>query len=386
MFNKIYNKNMVINAVAHSVNDVFTYIIVLLMPLLKSEFGLSYTQAGLILTIHIGIRSVFTYLSGHLGDKYDKRIIISVGFLISAIFLASMVFIQELLWINLSLIFLAIGSSTFHPLGTALIGEEVRQEKRSLQIGLFEASGVAGIVLASFTFGFLVQHLGWRVATLLVALPGFPLAIIYLKTRTKLSKRNGKAERIIDSKYILFFLLARGVRAFGIGTIGSFLTIYITDHLGVAEEVSSWFISILFFGVIVGHLFSGWVGDRYNPLNFVILSTTTIMFLIIGITLTNSILFVIIQIACFGFIDGIFFTPQNNWLTAVSTVTNRGRIMGAAYLIDGISVTISPLIFGWLADHFGLVESFRWAVVPVFLSIFIYLAVYRKDMKTAVSL
>jgi len=172
-----------LNALGHAYNDVYLFIIPLLLPLFREEFQINYVQAGLILTIHVALRSIFTLVFGYFGDKYEKKVIIASGFICSSIFLGSLIWINNIHTIVTFLFLLAIGVSTFHPLATATVRENSKPNQRGRNLSLFSAAGVAGIIVASLLFGVLVQIWGWKITCLLLSLPGYFLAYAYLKSK-----------------------------------------------------------------------------------------------------------------------------------------------------------------------------------------------------------
>ena len=87
---------LILNAIGHSYNDIYFFIIPLLLPLFREQFQINYVQSGLILSIHIAIRSVFSLLFGHFGDQYDKRKIIAAGFILSSILLGGLVWANRI--------------------------------------------------------------------------------------------------------------------------------------------------------------------------------------------------------------------------------------------------------------------------------------------------
>ncbi|MFW5992474.1 MAG: MFS transporter, partial [Halanaerobiaceae bacterium] len=155
-------ESLSIHSFGHAYNDIYFFIIPLLLPFLRAEFNLSYTQAGFILTLHVGLRSLFSYVSGHLGDCHDKRIIIAAGFFIASFSLAALMWTNSIYGIIACFLLMAVGVAAFHPLATALVGEAAHSKYRAFHIGLFETAGAMGIMVATFTFGFLVEGWGWR--------------------------------------------------------------------------------------------------------------------------------------------------------------------------------------------------------------------------------
>jgi len=71
-------------SIGHGYNDIFWLFLPLILPLLKKEFELTYTQSGLLLTFYTFIIAIFSFITGHLGDKYGKEKIISLGFFLTS--------------------------------------------------------------------------------------------------------------------------------------------------------------------------------------------------------------------------------------------------------------------------------------------------------------
>ncbi len=82
-----------LNAWGHAHNDIYFFIIPFLLPLFREEFGINYVQPGLILTIYLVLRSIFSLIFGYFGDQYDKRVIIASGFICSSVFLGGLIWI-----------------------------------------------------------------------------------------------------------------------------------------------------------------------------------------------------------------------------------------------------------------------------------------------------
>jgi len=383
---KHFKKDFILHYLGHAYNDIYFLILPLLIPFIRNEFGLNYFQSGLILTTHIGMRSLFSYICGHLGDKYDKRTIISAGFIFSSVFMASLMLANTYYTVMISLMIMAVGVAAFHPLATALVGEEAEAKFRALQIGVFESIGAGGIILGTITFGFFVDSWGWRHTCLVLAVPGLLLAFAYLKMRKEEIDYNIEAEIEVDNIHILTFLAGRGIRALGIGAIMSFLPTFGADYLGYGGGDTSWLMALFFAGCIIGNLSGGLFSDKKTPLLIISLSTILTILTMLGITYLHMTGLVLIFVIMLGASHGGFFTPQNSWLTTVSTQSSRGKVLGAAFLIDGVSVTAAPTLFGWIADHIGLLGSFRWTLLPIFISFFFFSKLYYLEIKNELTL
>jgi len=186
---------------------MFILILPLLLPFLRSELNLDYFYSGLIISIHVGVRSFFSYISGYLGDKYNKRLIVSFGFIFSSIFLIFLALSQTYITVIFTSAIMAVGVATFHPLVTTLVGEQTNFENRTLQIGIFESIGAIGIIITSLFLSAFVSKLGWRKVCFILAIPGFIFAIKYLKISKDKIKNRIKETIFVHKINILYFLL-----------------------------------------------------------------------------------------------------------------------------------------------------------------------------------
>lgn len=374
---KHFKNSLGIHNVGHAYTDVFFILIPILLPLLKTEFNLSYVQSGLLISVHVGARSLFAYISGHFGDKYDKRVIISAGFVFSSIFVILLSQANNIYSITGFFLLLGIAVSTFHPLATALVGGEAVCEHNAFYLGVFESTGSLGIIFSTLTFGLLVDSWGWRNLLLILSVPGFILAWYYLRSARENTQKNIPAEYEVSKNNIILFIIARGVRSIGIGAIFSFLAVFATDHIGFSPGTSSWLVSVLFLGCIVGSLGGGWYSDLKSPILIILISMYSIIAVIFSMTFIDLRILFFLLVFFFGVSQGGFFTSQNSWLTKVSTSETRGSIMGFAFFIDGVSVTIAPAIYGWLADSTSLIISYRLTLLPVIISFLLYFILKR---------
>ncbi|TFB08425.1 MFS transporter [Candidatus Atribacteria bacterium MT.SAG.1] len=370
-----------LNALGHSYNDMYFFIIPFLLPLFREEFGINYVQSGLILTIHVALRSIFSLVFGYFGDKYEKKVIIASGFICSSIFLGSLIWINNINTIVTFLFLLAIAVSTFHPLATAMVRENSKKHQRGRYLSLFSAAGTAGIIVSSLLFGFLVQTWGWKMTCLLLSLPGYFLCYAYIKSKKDKKNLKVKAEKKIKREHINLFFISMGIRSLGLWAILSFLPLYATDYLGLKPEISAWIVSIIFIGMFVGSLISSRIIDKNNPLILVLSATIISTFLILGITFIAQPIPIVLLIGILGIVEGIFFPSQSTWLTFICPVNRQSKIFGISLFVEGLSATIAPILYGWIADKFSLIWAYRLAAIPLFISFILFLTLHFLESK-----
>lgn len=372
-----------INALGHAHNDAFHYIVPLLLPFFQIEFSFNYFQSGLILTLHEGLRSIFSLIFGLFADRFGhKNLIISIGFIISSILLGSVIWINQFYLIIFILLLLAIAMATFHPLATAMVGEKAKPGKQGQDLSLFSAAGTLGLVTISLLFGWLVQLWGWRITCFVIALPGLWLGWKYRRISEEKEGTIIVTTKINHRQLLILFFLGKGILCLGTKVFMSFLPIYITNYIGLKPGLSAWIISIYFTGVFAGSIFISKLLDCKKPLWFATFSTASLAILIFLFTYSRLPLLVTILIGIIGLMEGIYFPSQNTWLNMISSNRNRGSLFGFSLFIEGFSATISPTIYGWFADKFGIVYAYRLTVIPVLVSFFLYILLFQMAEKS----
>jgi MFS family permease len=382
MFRNQKNIQLKLNALGHAYNDAYHFIIPLLLPFFRQEFLFSYFQSGIILTIHVALRSIFSLAFGSLADYYGhKNLFIAFGFMLSSFFLGTVAWISNLSFMIISLLLMAIGVSAFHPLATTMVGEKAKPNKRGRDLSLFSAAGTFGLSIMSLIFGWLVQFSGWRITCLLISLPGFLLAWGYIQLRNEQSTHIIQSGELTHKNLFIIFFISHGLRNLGTWAILSFLPIYATDYMGLKSGFSAWIVSIFFVGVLTGSLVMSKILDQKNPLKFVNFATITTALLIFTLTYSTIPIVMGILVVFIGLSQGFYFPAQNTWLIKVSSNKTRGKLFGFVIFIEGISATIAPSLYGWLADKFGLVYAYRLASIPIFISFLLYIIIYRMAKK-----
>ncbi len=364
---------LIINGLGHAFNDSYMFIIPLLLPLLREEFHINYVQSGLILTTYFAIRSIFTLIFGYFGDTYDKRTIIAGGFISSSILLGGLIWAQSIHTIIAFLLLMAIGVSTFHPLATAIVRENSLISQRGRNFSLFGAAGVAGAFISSLLFGFFVHLWGWKITCLLISLPGYFLAYAYLKSKRGKKNHKAEAERKIKQSHIPLFFISKAIRKLGTWAIIAFLPFYAIDYIGLRPEISSWSISIFFAGLFLGNLISSRISDKSQPFDLIVSTTIVSAFLILGITFVVQPIIIILLIGIFGILQGLYYPTQNTWQTFICPVHNQSSFFGIGIFAEGISATIAPTLYGWIADQISLIGAYRLAAIPLFISFILFL-------------
>ncbi len=360
----------------HSYNDIYLFIIPLLLPFFRMEFSFSYFQSGIIMAIHVALRSIFSLIFGFIGDKYNhKSIFIATGFVVSSILLGVIVLINRFSLIITILLLMAISVSTFHPLATAILGEKTKPGKQGRNFSLFNAAGTFGLVIMSLLFGWLVQFWGWKIACLIISIPGFLLSWFYFKVKKEPGKKIIAAEKTDFTNKIMYanYFISHGLCSLGTWAILSFLPIYATEYIGINPNISAWFLTLFCLFELSGSLLMSKILDRNQPLKFIIFATITISFLLLALTWVTVPVILILIVAGLGLMQSFYYPSQHTWITMATPNHIHGKVFGFIFFVEGLSATIAPFLYGLIADNFGIVFAYRMAAVPFFAGFLLYL-------------
>ncbi len=132
---------------AHLLNDLIQAIIPSIYPILKQNYGLTFTQIGLITFSFQLTASIFQPFVGYYTDKYPKPFSQVYGMIFSSLGIISISYANNLPWIIVSVMLIGLGSAIFHP-ESARISNMASGGKRGLAQSIFQVGGNLGTAIA----------------------------------------------------------------------------------------------------------------------------------------------------------------------------------------------------------------------------------------------
>ena len=73
----------VMSSLGHGTNDMYWFILPILLPLMLDQFKMDYTAAGFLMTAFLFVIALLSFFMGWASDKVSPPIIIGLGFLLS---------------------------------------------------------------------------------------------------------------------------------------------------------------------------------------------------------------------------------------------------------------------------------------------------------------
>lgn len=152
----------------HFTNDLFMGVLTALLPILKSEFGLSNAQIGLIALVQAGSGSLFQPVFGLLADRYRIRFFIPAIIVWDSLCVAGYGFANDQRLLMLCAFLLGMGSAAFHPYGASGAAHAADHEQLNASLSYYTVAGTVGWAI------------GPLIATLFIALFGKHGTILFI--------------------------------------------------------------------------------------------------------------------------------------------------------------------------------------------------------------
>ena len=154
-------------------------VIVSLFPFLKQDWGITDTQCGLLVSAVYWSILIFTLPVSVLIDRWSRKKSIGLMALLWSAATLACAFTRNFNQLFSARIAIGLGEAGYAPGGTAMIAAMFPKASRARMLGIWNASIPLGSALGIVLGGVIAEHVGWRHAFGIVALPGFIVAALF---------------------------------------------------------------------------------------------------------------------------------------------------------------------------------------------------------------
>ncbi|MCD6571415.1 MAG: MFS transporter [Deltaproteobacteria bacterium] len=382
-------------------------VVVSLFPYLQSDWGLSDTQCGLLVsTVYWSIVALSIPISVVI-DRWSRKK--SIGLMAVFWSMASLAcaFTRSFTQLFMARTAIGVGEAGYAPGGTAMISALFPERIRSMMVGLFTAALPLGSAIGIILGGYIAARFGWRHAFGIVALPGFVIAILFFFVRDyktvnlekTVDKRDDNKQRMKRMDIIRQFTHTPSLLLTYIAFAGctflstaylSWLPTYFYRIDGIPMEKAALKSSAVMVLAIIGFPLGGFLVDKWRKTKI----NARLVFPAISSLLTAVIFF--IAFYCFigaiqycllllGGVTAAAFSPAA--IAVTQDVIHPGlRATSYSFCVIAqnlLGSSLGPLFVGMLSDKYDIHTALT--VVPVFALIaavlfFIGSFFYERDL------
>lgn len=385
---------IVIITVTASINR---HLVGLIMQPVKGEFGLSDTQIGALFSI-VGVAvALVSPLLGQMVDRLDRHRLLVGAIFVWSLATAAYGLAGSYIALAFSLAVLASAETTLGPVCNSLIAGQFHGEDRiNANLVYFAAGGltmgigtyIGGLLLHWSAGGLVAGMFGlalsdWRVAMLITALAGVPLALLVLSLGR--DRRPRPIRRATDLSDLKAYLREHwtALVSFNLANAGYFITataimtwvpIYIVRHFGISPAELGMRIGVVVgvadvLGVLVGFAAIKKLYSRLGPIapRYIFQASLGLIAVVSLLQLlATNLETMLILLGVQNFLATFGTASFNNMVQDMSSPEIRGKVFGINSVILSIVSIPGPLLVGVISDVFGPEpQGLIWATMLV---------------------
>ncbi|MBA7471704.1 putative sulfoacetate transporter SauU [subsurface metagenome] len=382
---------------AHFSHHVPTALIVPLLPFIRDDFVLDYTQSGLVFSAFALPYGISQLPSGWLADRLGPRILITIS--ISGVALAGLLvgLSQTYIIMIAFLILMGVVGGGYHPSAPPLISASVKPKNRGRALGFHQIGGSASYFLTPLIGIAIATGWGWRGSFIGLAIPiiAFGIAFYVLLGRQVDTKR--AEHRTTDShdripftpgrlrRLVAFIILSTFTSALIFSTI-AFIPLFMVDHFGIGKETAAVFLAIIYSAGLWAGPLGGYLSDRLGSVPVILavcLISGPVIYLLNLVPYGLGFGALLLTI---GMIAIMRMPVAEAYIVGQTSERHRSTILGIYYFSGMEGGGILTPVIGSLIDRFGFYLSFTitgaaLATVTLVCSIFLWASRDRPHSK-----
>lgn len=363
--------------VAHGVNEFYSIALPPILPLLVSDFGVSYAQAGVLMTVYFGVYSVFQLPAGRLADRFGQRLLLAGGMVVLSAGVLLVAVAPTFPLVVLGQAIAGVGGSTYHPAGMSLISDVESGTTEGTAMGVHGFGGVAGTALAPALVGGLAVVFDWRLALTVAAGVGVVYTAAFLVLFEDVPKGErpaatpdggGESVAIRDrlrtalnvplEAWVVVLFVTNFALSLELNAVRTFATSYLFERTGEAALSNAVFFTML-VGAGVSSLGAGrladvvdraWLGVAAMGVSAVALALT------VFIPATPALLlgwFLLVGAAMYA-----AYPAMNAIISARSEDEFSGSLFAIMLTAGSLGGAVGPGLFGFVVEAVGMGLAF----------------------------
>jgi MFS transporter, FSR family, fosmidomycin resistance protein len=349
---------------AHFMSHFYIILLAPLMPFVRDEYQVTYTQIGLAFAVFNIVTAVFQTPAGFLVDRLGARVLLILGLAIGAASFVTAGLVNSF-WVMIAMFAVAgIGNTVYHPADYALLSQHVPSDRIGQAFSLHTFAGMLGSAVAPASLLMMQSSWGWRGAFIGAGMLGFAVAFFLLLVRDgSTAAANASTRAALNSPdagwrllfsapillnltfFILLAMMSSGLYNYSVVALGA---LYGTPVTTANAALTG---NLLFSaaGVLVG----GLLVTRTKRHSLVATLGLTAMALSVALValvdLTSLALIAAMSLA--GLFSGVIMPSRDMIVREVTPPGSFGKVFGFVTTGFNIGGIVSPLIFGAVMDH-----------------------------------
>jgi len=310
--NKETRQALIFLGSTHFLIHVYSQLLQASLPVIRQHFGLSLTEASLLVSTPMLLQVLLYLPAGIMADRRTNTVLAGsfIATMLGALLVPNSRSYPHLL---ISFTLISIGSTLYHPPALKATSE-LEDENKGFAMGIQNAGGSLGYSAGPLLYSLLLPLYGWRIGyylwTPLLVVAAFYSYRYISHIKSEETKNKGSILDIANKRFALVLLGGALTDATFI-CMSTFITTYYTESRGISPGLAG-----LIFGVgpllgILGSVLGGGLGDRMGRRRGFLLVLIGMGLALALIPLTGSVL-----------VSGMFYVVWRGFYSASMPLVN----------------------------------------------------------------
>jgi len=344
--------------------------IALLLPIIRKDLGLSFTQGGSLAAASTLVYALMQIPAGYLSDRFSPKRLFIIGILGSTILALTFGLVtnywQALANQTLSGFFRAL---LFAP-GMALLTGWFPPNRRATATGLYLIGGYSGSVIFNLVGPLLVAKFDWRFSFISIASVGIIAILFHLRfgkdpPPTGERQKGNMLEALHLFRYKMMWVCG-GIQYIRFGVVQGityWLPSLLINEKGLSLQLAGVITAIQVVLMSPSNILGGYISDRLKNPIFVIGVSLSVLGITTGLLITANNMILLVALI---FINAIFlqmyFGPLFSIPVEILGVRNAGISSGFSNFFANIGGFSFTYLLGALKDTTGVFKPGFFAI------------------------
>ncbi|MGB7658500.1 MAG: MFS transporter [Pseudolabrys sp.] len=349
---------------AHFMSHYYIILLAPLMPFVRDEYQVTYTEIGLAFAVFNIVTAVFQTPAGFLVDRLGARALLILGLAIGATSFVTAGLVDSF-WVMIAMFATAgMGNTVYHPADYTLLSQHVPADRIGQAFSLHTFAGMLGSAVAPASLLVMQSSWGWRGAFIGAGVLGFAVALLLLLVRDGTTTTANAGTRPASGSsdagwrlllsapillnlmfFILLAMMSSGLYNYSVVALGALYGTPVTT----ANAALTGNLLLSAAGVLVGGLLVTRT-KRHSLVATLGLTAMALSVVLVALVDLNS-LALIAAMSLAGLFSGVIMPSRDMIVREVTPPGSFGKVFGFVTTGFNIGGIVSPLIFGAVMDH-----------------------------------
>jgi MFS transporter, FSR family, fosmidomycin resistance protein len=349
---------------AHFMSHYYIILLAPLMPFVRDEYQVTYTEIGLAFAVFNIVTAVFQTPAGFLVDRLGARALLILGLAIGATSFVTAGLVDSF-WVMIAMFAIAgMGNTVYHPADYTLLSQHVPADRIGQAFSLHTFAGMLGSAVAPASLLVMQSSWGWRGAFIGAGVLGFAVVLLLLLVRDGTTTTANAGTRPASGSsdagwrlllsapillnlmfFILLAMMSSGLYNYSVVALGALYGTPVTT----ANAALTGNLLLSAAGVLVGGLLVTRT-KRHSLVATLGLTAMALSVVLVALVDLNS-LALIAAMSLAGLFSGVIMPSRDMIVREVTPPGSFGKVFGFVTTGFNIGGIVSPLIFGAVMDH-----------------------------------